>query len=126
MSQDLEKLLELVKSTSTNTKEKNKSEDNPILDFIKTYNINKGRDKIKTSLIFNIYSKEYKGKLSKTIFFKNFQKLFKSGRTKNYRYYLLDSNKFIKYDEYKLREELEEKEANKKKSREVPVLKKKC
>jgi len=100
----VDELLRIVKSDVEPIK--NKKTHDHVLSFVKECKIDTGDIRIPASYIFYYYKKKWhptsKNKLKKIAFFREFSNLFSQYRTSNYRYYLLNTDLGITFEEFEL------------------------
>lgn len=117
----LEELLKAIgERSSLSIEPKNLPElsESSVGDFIKTFSVNSGPDRIPNYIIYYFYKEKYNGDLSKIEFFRQFGKQFKQVRTGKQRCYLLDGRSFILTREDKIEAKFhDEREKGKNKKR---------
>lgn len=95
-SYDVDSLLSILGKDS---KESEPSSESPVEQFVKKFNIKADSScKQPTYVIYYTYKELFKGNLSKTAFFRQFNKLFKQVRNGSQRYYKVSGSFDLSYE----------------------------
>jgi len=94
MSATVEDLLKLLEEPDESPVSSHSVDHSKIEDFIGSFNITAGVDRLPNYVIWYTYKKVYGGELSKIEFFRQFKKLFIQVRTGKKRSYMLDGRSF--------------------------------
>jgi hypothetical protein len=94
MSATVEDLLKLLEEPDESPVSSHSVDETKIGDFIGSYFITAGVDRVPTYVIYYTYKVKYGGELSKIEFFRQFKKKFEQKRTGKQRVYMLDGRSF--------------------------------